>query len=65
MVMGGISWGGRRSLPKLFGRGDTALYVLDLDDRHAADAPKFKPLMETTVKNFAVDEVSAGSAYLG
>jgi hypothetical protein len=38
--------------------------AVEIDDRHAADGPKFKPLMDATVKNFKVDEVSADSAYL-
>ena len=31
--MGGISWGGQRGLPKLFGWVNSALYVLDLHRR--------------------------------
>jgi transposase len=38
--------------------------AVEIDDRNAADCPKFKPLMETTSKNFQVGEVSADSAYL-
>jgi hypothetical protein len=30
IVLGGISWGGRRGLPKLFGRVNSALSVLDI-----------------------------------
>jgi transposase len=38
--------------------------AIEIDDRHAADAPKFKPLMDATVKNFSVDEISADAGYL-
>ncbi len=38
--------------------------AVEIDDRHAADAPKFRPLMDATVKNFTVEEVSADSGYL-
>jgi transposase len=38
--------------------------AVEIDEKHAGDAKKFKPLMEATVKNFTVDEVSADAAYL-
>ena len=37
--MGGISWGGRRSLPKLVGRVNIALHVLDLLVTFVNDPP--------------------------
>src|SRR5262249_12689178 len=39
----------------------TAVRILDRD---AADCPQFKPLVETTAKNFTVEAVSADKAYL-
>ncbi len=38
--------------------------AVEIDDRNAADSPKFKPLMEATSENFEMREVSADSAYL-
>jgi transposase len=38
--------------------------AVEIDNRNAADGPKFKPLMETTDKNFEMKEVSADWAYL-
>ena len=38
--------------------------AVEIGDRHAADAPMFKPLVAETTKNFCVEEVSADSAYL-
>ena len=37
--------------------------AVEIDERHGADATKFKPLMNATVKGFMVNEVSADSAY--
>src|SRR5205823_4483435 len=39
----------------------TAVEILDRD---AADCPQFKPLVETTAKNFTIKEVPADKAYL-
>jgi transposase len=38
--------------------------AVEIADRHAADAPQFKPLIETTGANFTVKEVPADKAYL-
>jgi transposase len=38
--------------------------AVEIADRHAGDAPQFKPLVETTVANFLVKEVPADKAYL-
>jgi transposase len=38
--------------------------AVEIADRHAADAPPFKPLLETTAANFTVKEVPADKAYL-
>jgi transposase len=35
-----------------------------ITDRYAADSPQFKPLVDTTAKNFVMQEVSADKAYL-
>lgn len=37
--------------------------AIEIHDRHAADSPQFKPLLETTARNFTVKEVSADKAY--
>ncbi len=38
--------------------------ALEIHDRDAADCPQFKPLVETTAKNFTIKEVPADKAYL-
>jgi transposase len=35
-----------------------------IEDKNAGDCPQFKPLVETTAKNFAVKDVPADKAYL-
>lgn len=35
-----------------------------ITERHGADCPQFKPLVEATAKNFVMNEVSADKAYL-
>jgi len=37
---------------------------IEVTDRHAGDSPQFKPLVETTARNFVMNEVSADKAYL-
>jgi transposase len=38
--------------------------AVEIHDRDAADCPQFKPLVETTAKNFTIKEVPADKAYL-
>lgn len=38
--------------------------AVEVTDAHAGDSPKFKPLVETTARNFAMRQVSADRAYL-
>jgi transposase len=38
--------------------------VIEIHDMHAADSPQFKPLVETTAKNFTIKECPADKAYL-
>ena len=38
--------------------------AVEIHERHAADSPQFKPLVETTAKNFTIKEVAADKAYL-
>ena len=38
--------------------------AVEIHDKNAADSPQFKPLVETTAKNFTVKEVPADKAYL-
>jgi transposase len=38
--------------------------ALEIRDRDAADSPQFKPLVETTAKNFTIKEVPADKGYL-
>jgi transposase len=35
----------------------------EIHDRHAADSPQFKPLLQTTAEHFTIEEVSADKAY--
>jgi hypothetical protein len=37
--------------------------AVEIHDRHAADGPRFKPLLEATAANFTAKEVSADKAY--
>jgi transposase len=37
--------------------------AVEIHDRHAGDSPQFKPLLQTTARNFTVKEVSADKAY--
>lgn len=37
--------------------------AIEIHDRNAADSPQFKPLLQTTSRNFTVKEVSADKAY--
>jgi hypothetical protein len=37
---------------------------VEISGRHAGDSPYFKPLVETTARNFVMQEVSADKAYL-
>jgi transposase len=37
--------------------------AIEVHERNAADSPQFKPLLETTARNFTVKEVSADKAY--
>jgi transposase len=38
--------------------------ALEIHDKDAADSPQFKPLVETTAKNFTIKECPADKAYL-
>ena len=38
--------------------------AVEIHDKNAADSPQFKPLVETTAKDFTVKEVPADKAYL-
>ena len=38
--------------------------AIEITDRHANDSPQFKPLVDTTARNFVMNEVSADKAYL-
>ena len=38
--------------------------AVEIDERYAADCPKFAPLVKATVKNFTLRDVSADAAYL-
>lgn len=38
--------------------------AVEITDRYSADSPQFKPLVETTAQNFAMNEISADKAYL-
>src|SRR5882724_5383657 len=38
--------------------------AVEVADRHSGDSPFFKPLVDATAKNFAMQEVSADKAYL-
>ncbi len=38
--------------------------AVEIHDRDAADSPQFRPLTETTAKNFTIKEVPADKAYL-
>ena len=38
--------------------------AVEIHDKNAADSPQFKPLVETTAKDFSVKEVPADKAYL-
>ncbi len=38
--------------------------AVEIADRNAHDSPQFKPLFETTARNFGIGEVSADAAYL-
>ena len=46
------------------GRKTHIVTALEIHDRDAADSPQFKPLVETTAKNFTIKEVPADKAYL-
>jgi len=38
--------------------------AVEIQERDAGDSPQFKPLVETTAKNFTIKEVAADKAYL-
>ncbi len=37
--------------------------AVEISDAHAGDSPRFRPLVETTSRNFAMQEISADKAY--
>ena len=52
---------GERHAP---GRTTNVVTAVEIDERYAADCPKFAPLLKATAKEFTIREVSADAAYL-
>jgi transposase len=46
------------------GKTTNVVTAVEVDERYAADCPKFAPLLKATAKNFKIREASADSAYL-
>ena len=46
------------------GKNTNIVTAVEIEGRSAHDSPLFKPLLETTAKNFTIKEVSADKAYL-
>jgi transposase len=46
------------------GRTTNVITAVEIDERYAADCPRFAPLMKATAKGFTIREASADTAYL-
>jgi transposase len=46
------------------GRTTNVVTAVEIDERYAADCPRFAPLLKATAKTFTIREASADSAYL-
>lgn len=46
------------------GRTTNVITAVEIDERYAADCPRFAPLVNATAESFTIREVSADSAYL-